>query len=352
MHARALVLTIVALTGIAQFASGEDSKPAIDRDVQAFDAFAQHATTTYQEWLHANGMDHVITARSVSAVPPFLLHDSQQHFTLHLTLNGSGEYPQTLAHDFWNTIRDQLTATAQTDIEQRLLLRFAHQLSISATQATIKLTRYPNDQCWIVTATITENGYETHEHLCTSASATTIMHPEALAPLAETVKKTTSPTHRVATLTQTKQDTTICQPTTGTFDRSTRNGYCVTMSAVTPAAQIAPTLEKLAARLREHYKTAHYQQTSATGALREATIDHVKNEVLTDRWERLQLSLLAAPLDGKNLQVILIIDAQYAPGIGTTPPAPESYRDMEPQYTSALTTYTKALLTTLTGGTP
>src|SRR5206468_626728 len=121
MHVHALaLLAIITLTGMTQAASADDPKRSIDRDVQAFEAFAQHATTTYQEWLHANGMDHVITARSVSAVPPFLLHDSQQHFTLHLTLNGSGEYPQTLAHDFWNTIRDQLTATAQTDIEQRL----------------------------------------------------------------------------------------------------------------------------------------------------------------------------------------------------------------------------------------
>jgi hypothetical protein len=341
-------LIILSAFSIAPSACGDDPRAAIDRDRQAFDAFALQATATYQEWLHANGMDHAITATSVTATPPFLLQDSQQPFTLHLTLNGSAEYPQTLAHEFWNTIRDQLANTAHTDIEQRLLLRFAHQLNISATQATIKLTRYPNDQCWIVTLSVTVAGYETHEHVCTSASATTTMHPEALTPLAEQVKKMTNPTYRVATIAENKQDMGICQNATTLG----ADGRCVTAATITPAAQLAPTLEKLAARLRDHYKNARYQQTSATGALREATIDRMKNEVLTDRWERLQLSLLAAPLDAKNFQIVLIVDGQYAPGIGTTPPALESYRDMEPQYTSALTTYTKALLTTLTGATP
>jgi len=79
------------------------------------------------------------------------------------------------------------------------------------------------------------------------------------------------------------------------------------------------------------------------------TVDKLRGEVLRDmdRWEKLELTVVALPS-----QVLLSVDAWYAPGIGRTAPAPSSYKDVETTYAAELETYTAALLTDLARATP
>jgi hypothetical protein len=296
-------------------------------------------TESYQSWLAANGLGRVITAREITTSSEFREGQANQTFTLHLTLNGSRTVPQDIAHSFWTALRDQFTRSQGADIEQRLLMRFAHELNVSAARTSIKLTRYASDQCWVVTLAVAEKGYETHEHLCTSVTAVTSLKPETLAPLVKQVGESTiAPAHVV----------TISPVMKMALPAPSRNGCQVLGVSATVEERTSGLLLSLESRLHRHYQSARYQLVSDNGSLREVTVDRMKNQVLTNRWERLQLSFVAAPITKDNTQVVLIVDGQYAPGIGSAPPPVESYRDMEPQYTRELTTYTKTLLRELT----
>jgi hypothetical protein len=337
---RTIILLIIALAyAPLNHSSAISAQP--ERDRVAFAQYATAQTGSYQRWLEGNGLSRIITAGSLTATPPTLIADPKQTFLLHLTLNGAANASQDVAHTSWVTFRYQLLEAQHADIEQRLLFKLAHQLDVSANRVAIKLSRSPSDTCWVITLGITAEGYEADEHTCVSVTATA-NHPEAIPPLVTYVKDRTAAARRVVTIPFSE---------TTAITSTSISSYTEVPSGIA-TGHVTPTLDAIESRLRQHYAHARYRRTTIAGGLREATIDEVRNEVLTDRWERIKVSLVAVPQPTGAVQIILIVDGQYAPGVGAHPPALESYRDMEPQYASALTTYTQALLTTLTAATP
>jgi hypothetical protein len=84
--------------------------------------------------------------------------------------------------------------------------------------------------------------------------------------------------------------------------------------------------------------------------LLEVRVEDLRGEILIGdrrRWERLQLTLVTTPTDDGRLQVVLILDGQYAPGVGSRAPDPRNYRDMETTYAGELSTYARSLLNRL-----
>jgi hypothetical protein len=106
------------------------------------------------------------------------------------------------------------------------------------------------------------------------------------------------------------------------------------------------TLGAITTYLRRRYARGRVIIRDRTTGLLILSVDHLRNEILPDedRWERLTIAIARIT---EGTQLLVSIDASYAPGIGDAPPAAASYRDLEVDHSAELAAYTEALATTL-----
>ena len=79
------------------------------------------------------------------------------------------------------------------------------------------------------------------------------------------------------------------------------------------------------------------------------SISRLRNEVVATAgfWEYIELDVIVVP-DNDKLTIYLIVDAFYAPGLGTEPPVSRGgYQDMQKTYPHELEVYANKLVTTL-----
>src|ERR1700741_4115887 len=149
----------------------------------ALAAHAQEHQASYAAWLQDVGLDRILTVYTITPasvlLPP---DDSEQAWTLELLLNGAGAFDQSVAHEFWSSLR-QVTASGG-DLEHRLLFRVAHDLGVPVTRARVQVRRFPDDQCWLVTVSVAPSeGLRASEHTCVSVTVIGTANPNVLAPI-------------------------------------------------------------------------------------------------------------------------------------------------------------------------
>jgi hypothetical protein len=318
---RRLASIVGILLLVVTCTSGGSTQDPFAATKAALDVRSADIGRAYGTWLQTVGLDRILTVHAVLPgsvlTPP---DDPTQTWTVHLLLRGAAESDQTLARAFWSAVRE--AAAEGGDLEHRLLFRFARDLDVPVAHARVRITRYPSDQCWVITIGVTaDEGLRVSEHTCTSATAVGTVNPAVLAPLA---KQLWARTHGSRMLTTVPKDA------------------------------VTVTFDGVEQQLRTRFARGRIQVASEP-AVREIVVDRIKNEVLagTGRWERLTFAVVAVPRADGKVDLVLNVDGQYAPGVGGTPP-PKYEKDMEPEHASALQMYTKALVTKLalgTGGT-
>jgi hypothetical protein len=312
-----LVPPALAQEGLLAFTAAvpEEQDTAISQRLditrRATAARADAHARAYDAWLKKVGVDRILRVhRVIPGTPILAADDPEQTWTVHLLLPGGVTYDHSIVHQFWTSLREQFATGG--DLEQRLLFRAGQQLAVPVQRMRVLITRVPDDDCWRVTVAITDAGYVAAEHTCVSTTT----------------------------------DPSVFGPLRDVFWRGT-HGACGVTS--TTRSQTRVVIDALEQRLRQRYTKGRYEALSRTDVLREVSVDRIRNEVLKDagRWEKLKIVLVAVPRK-KDVEIVLNVDGQYAPGVGKTPPQAASYRDMEPQHAAALTEYTKALLMSIT----
>ncbi|HEX8152908.1 MAG TPA: hypothetical protein VF698_07280 [Thermoanaerobaculia bacterium] len=294
-----------------------EARASVD-DVRAL-SLPTHAAA-YDEWLRATEL-----ASIVEVVGIYDLRPRAPRYVLHLAVRTSVAENDATTHALWTAFRGTATAIG-LDVERRLLVKFAHLLDVSAADVVVNITG--REQCWRLQLVIDGRGFRATERACG-----TVAHPRAIAS-----DELRNLSRRIGVRTA-RPSNVLVGDARATIEERLASG--------TPLITDAD----LATRLATHFRRrGRYKVVQQSEHLLEVRVEDLRGEILIGdrrRWERLQLTLVTTPTDDGRLQVVLILDGQYAPGVGSRAPDPRNYRDMETTYAGELSTYARSLLNRL-----
>jgi hypothetical protein len=276
--------------------------------------------TAYAGWLRTTELSSILTVVGAYDVGP-----RAPRYLLHLAVPTSRADSDVAARTLWTGFRKSSTAVG-IDVERRVLVKFAHLLDVPASDVIVVITG--PQSCWRVQLVVDNHGFRTSDRDCGSGGAPPPNDADALRNLSR----------RIGARMVRPSDVLVADPRASVEER---------LAPSTPQM----TDSELATRLATIFqRKGRYRVVRQSEHLLEARIEELRGEVIDGdrrRWERLQLTLVTTPTDDGLLRVVLVLDGQYAPGIGPHAPERRSYRDMETDYAEQLSTYTRALLNRL-----
>jgi hypothetical protein len=313
---RNVVLVLGTLATMAAMADARTiSAPLDETRVLSLPAYA----AAYDEWLRVTELSSVVEVVGVYDVQP-----RSPRYVLHLGVPASLAQTDATARGVWTAFSGSSVAVG-LDVERRILFKFARLLEVPASDVTVVIAG--REQCWNVRFVVDEAGFRGSERACGSAADPAPIASDALRNISRRVgARTARP--RVALLGDARAS--VEERLVGRTERLSD--------------------QVLATRLEHHFGgRGRYRVLRQSDHLVEVVVEHLRGEVIAGerRWERLQIALLTSPAEDGRLQVVLVLDGQYAPGVGARSPTRQSYRDMEPEYAELLSSYAKALLNRL-----
>jgi|GEM_PF-3164430 len=273
----------------------------------------------YDRWLRATELSSVVAVTGVYDTRP-----GAPRYVLYLAVSGQLASDDATARGVWTTFRGSSIALG-LDIEPRMLVKFARLVDAATSEVAVVLVGPAG--CWHREIALNAHGFTGREHPC---GAATPLEPSSAA-LLHTIAR------RVGACT--------VRPRVAFFDDARAQ---VDERLVRGTARLSDQI--LAGRLQRYFHgRGQYRVVRQSDHLIESVVDNMRGEVLDGarRWERLEIVLVTSATDDGRLQVVLSVDGQYAPGIGARAPDRQSYRDMEPKYADALSTYTKTVMNDL-----
>jgi hypothetical protein len=255
---------------------------------------SQDNRASYNDWLAATGFSGVLVLDEI--------HYTQD--TTFAMLQFASTASATITQALWQDLRDEAGAT----FELRLLHHFAE--TIQAPWDAVTLRVVDRTGCWTLTIKLTSEGLlQQEQHGCGSNILTSFIH--FAPPLPEGIAW-------------------------GGGSTSVFGAFEGSADALMNACE---------GYLRDRFARGRLRVQRPVPHVLLLNTDGFKNEVLDgrNRWEKLEVVLVTSD---KN-QLVLTLDAWFAPGVGMTPPPADSYRDLENPYAGELESYAGDLLTRL-----
>ena len=160
---------------------------------------------------------------------------------------------------------------------------------------------------------------------------------------------------RVAAFERYKHPNGACFPTISPsyeFDPATLSAAAERASELHPAYNTGRTLAPIVDAVHRFYGDAGAKARIDTidTLFAQISVDNIRGLVISgtpQRWEKLQLAFFATPGADDSVEIRVIIDGQWATGLGNQPSLSD-YKDMSPRYESDLINHRNVLMDSVT----